>query len=378
MNYRPSNVKSEYTGGNIWVFWGSLGNGKYFMTDSANEWIYIVDADPDSAEDLEAWEYDWQQEHIIDEFESDEFYREVLKQAIKNNPNADIKWLLDDLNDRMKSNKKESVNKPMKLTIKESDDFKKSKKQSKRLSEKKALKEGPGAGYTIKVKGLSDINITSASFVDYVEEVGWTFDVSGTCTIDKMSADSYYYGTGEMMNVPANITKIFVNWYWVDEEADTVSNFSDSELVAWINSFANDRLDNIEIETVFGGGWMHSTYDGTIDAVDEEDGDVNLVITDKEAIDYIDTAVQGENYAESYVVTDESDTVLEVFDTEEEAVAFAKEELKTGSYETLTVERYNNYWGYGGEYIDTFEDGEVVWQGDYEYDDDYEVDEYEG
>ena len=67
--------------------------------------------------------------------------------------------------------------------------FKKSKKQSKRLSEKKALKEGPGAGYTIKVKGLSDINITSASFVDYVEEVGWTFDVSGTCTIDKMSAD---------------------------------------------------------------------------------------------------------------------------------------------------------------------------------------------
>ena len=179
------------------------------------------------------------------------------------------------------------------------------------------------------------------------------------------------------MNVPANITKIFVNWYWVDEEADAVSNFSDSELVAWINSFANDRLDNVEIETVFGGGWMHSTYDGTIDAVDEEDGDVNLVITDQEAIDYIDTAVQGENYAESYVVTDETDTVLEAFDTEEEAVAFAKEELKTGSYETLTVERYNNYWGYGGEYIDTFGDGEVVWQGEYEYDDDYEVDEYE-
>ena len=239
------------------------------------------------------------------------------------------------------------------------------------------LNEGPGAGYTIKVNGLSDINITSASFVDYVEEVGWTFDVSGTCNIDKMSADSYYYGTGDMMNVPANITKIFVNWYWVDEDEETVRNFSDSELVDWINSFANDRLDDIEIETVFGGGWMHSTYDGTIDAVDKEDGDVSLVITDKEAIDYIDTAVQGENYAESYIVTDETDTVLEAFDTEEEAIAFAQEELKTGSYEALTVERYNNYWGYGGEYIDTFEDGEVVWQGEYEYDDDYEVDEYE-
>lgn len=256
----------------------------------------------------------------------------------------------------------------MKLTIKESDDFKKSKKQSKRLSEKKALKEGPGAGYTIKTKGLSDLVINSAEVVNkdgYYIEV----KVDATATIDEMYADSYYYGTGKMENIPVRIDSAYVDEY----DLGTIDETDEETLKILVKDTLYDNASDTEY--VYGGGWMHSHYNGEVG-----NGESDMwhgFITDQEAIDYIDTAVQGENYSESYRVTDESDDVIDSFYTEEEAVAFAKEELKTGAYETLTVELVRDWYDYSGDYIETWENPEVVWQGEYEYDDDYEVDEYE-
>lgn len=228
------------------------------------------------------------------------------------------------------------------------------------------LNEGPGAGYTIHVDGLSNFNITSAKVTEYVEESGWFVDVDGTCTIDNLNADSYYYGTGIIHDVDARIKKIWVDWYWVDEY-DDLNNMSESELCDFITEYAHDRLSDADFETVYGGGWSHSTYDGTIDAVYSEHGDVDLVITDKHVIDYIDLAVLGENCHNVYYVTSDADGTLESLDDEDKAIEVAKMYFETGDYDTITVERDLEYYDIDGMPIETFNDTEVIWNSDDEY-----------
>lgn len=244
------------------------------------------------------------------------------------------------------------------------------------------LNEGPGAGYTIEVDGLSDFNITSAKVTEYVEEDGWFVDVDGTCTIDNLSANSYYYGTGYIYNVPAKITKVFVNWYWVDEY-DDLSEMSADELVRFMNDYAKYRLDDTKFETVYGGGWMHSTYNGTIDAVDSERGDIDLVITDQDIIEYIDTAVLGENTYEQYRIACNDILNDEVYDYEDEAIEEAKKQFYSQAdgidndddFDIFTdgdnykVIKTTGYWYYNGD-IDDYSEDEVVWDSaDLEYED---------
>lgn len=225
------------------------------------------------------------------------------------------------------------------------------------------LNEGPGAGYTIHVDGLSLFNIKSAKVTEYVKESGWFVDVDGTCTIDNLSAESYYYGTGIIHDVDARIKKIWVNWYWVDED-DDLSNMSESDLCDFITEYAHDRLSDVDFETVYGGGWMHSTYDGTIDAIDSERDDVDLVITDQDIINYIDKAVQGENYIDEYYVYSDVYGVVDAFESESSAIEVAKSYLESGDYDSLTVEHGLNYYDVEGMPIETFDDWEVVWDSD--------------
>ena len=222
------------------------------------------------------------------------------------------------------------------------------------------LNEGPGAGYTIEVDGLSDINVTSANVTEYIDEVGWYVDVDGTCGIDKLSANSYYYGTGYLYNVPAKITKVFVNWYWVDDY-DDLSAMGADELARFMTGYIKDRLYDEKFETVYGGGWMHSTYDGTIDAIDDERGDVDLVIADQDIINYIDLAVQGENYQDVYYVVSDTDGVLESLDSEDSAIELAKEYFETGDYYKITVEHDIEYYDVDGMPIETMNNWDVVW-----------------
>lgn len=56
------NAYAVYTGGNIWLFYGELQDGNYFLTDDFGA-TRILNADP---ADLDESLYeDWQQEHLV-------------------------------------------------------------------------------------------------------------------------------------------------------------------------------------------------------------------------------------------------------------------------------------------------------------------------
>lgn len=79
-------VKAIYTGGNIWLFYGSLCDGSFFLTDDYGCTL-ILDASP---EDLDESLYvEWQEEHTIKELEDAErigFCKKMLEKLKKESP----------------------------------------------------------------------------------------------------------------------------------------------------------------------------------------------------------------------------------------------------------------------------------------------------
>lgn len=72
-------VKAVYTGGNIWLFYGALDDGTYFLVDDYGS-VRITDAPWD---DLDTTLYvEWQDEHLVrdieDETERIAFCNEML------------------------------------------------------------------------------------------------------------------------------------------------------------------------------------------------------------------------------------------------------------------------------------------------------------
>lgn len=58
-------ANAVYTGGNIWLFYGQLEDGNYFLTDD-NGCTQILNANP--GDDFEeACYYEWQQKHLVGE-----------------------------------------------------------------------------------------------------------------------------------------------------------------------------------------------------------------------------------------------------------------------------------------------------------------------
>ena len=53
---------ATYTGGNIWLFYGTLENGSYFLTDDYGSTLFL-DADPSNLD--ESTYEEWQKEHLI-------------------------------------------------------------------------------------------------------------------------------------------------------------------------------------------------------------------------------------------------------------------------------------------------------------------------
>lgn len=63
-NMKISEAWAVYTGGNIWIFFGKLDDGNYFLTDDYGATL-VLDADPS---DLDESTYvEWQDEHKISE-----------------------------------------------------------------------------------------------------------------------------------------------------------------------------------------------------------------------------------------------------------------------------------------------------------------------
>ena len=71
-------AKAIYTGGGIWLFYGELDDGNYFLTDD-NGFTYFLNADPSNLD--ESTYYEWQVQHLVREVhyeEREEFCDELL------------------------------------------------------------------------------------------------------------------------------------------------------------------------------------------------------------------------------------------------------------------------------------------------------------
>ena len=160
-----------------------------------------------------------------------------------------------------------------------------------RLNEK-ALNEGPGAGYTIKgttIIKVDNVKVLSKEDNEYDTTYEVSFNGRGTADIEFAS---YYYGDS-LEDVPVVATKAYV-----DVDTDDINNGYTVE--QYIESlFYNEEL---KIDLIYGGGWSHSTYDGTV-ASEEYPAEntyadiviTDMKITDEDIIQYIDAVVQG-NY----------------------------------------------------------------------------------
>ena len=165
-----------------------------------------------------------------------------------------------------------------------------------RLNEK-ALNEGPGAGYTIKgttIIKVDNVKVLSKEDNEYDTTYEVSFNGRGTADIEFAS---YYYGDS-LEDVPVVATKAYV-----DVDTDDINNGYTVE--QYIESlFYNEEL---KIDLVYGGGWLHSTYDGTV-ASEEYPAEntyadiviTDMKITDEDIIQYIDAVVQGEFENDDY------------------------------------------------------------------------------
>ena len=273
----------------------------------------------------------------------------------------------------------------------------KGKRRSKKLKEsRKQLNEGPGAGYTITATTSCD-KINSIAFVDCSEVgSGGYVDVECDCDIDAtttdIKAEGAYDGTSRDFakeEIPSKITGATLNvnidsiidelGIEVGEDEDTW-NKSKEEILSMLNNNIEalkesifDAFVGIETDIVYGGGWSHSTYDGTI-----TDGDIDsssdysifelysaaIQLTDKKAIEYIDKAVTGDNQQEVfYVVID--GVWEEGFTDEAEAIEYARSHDGERVVHTYEIEDYDGN-------IDFSDYEEVVWEEDDWEDDDVE------
>lgn len=165
-----------------------------------------------------------------------------------------------------------------------------------RLNEK-ALNEGPGAGYTIKgttIIKVDNVKVLSKEDNEYDTTYEVSFNGRGTADIEFAS---YYYGDS-LEDVPVVATKAYV-----DVDTDDINNGYTVE--QYIESlFYNEEL---KIDLIYGGGWSHSTYDGTV-ASEEYPAEntyadiviTDMKITDEDIIQYIDAVVQGEFENDDY------------------------------------------------------------------------------
>lgn len=215
-----------------------------------------------------------------------------------------------------------------------------------RSMKERLLKEGPGAGYTITAKGFSDVDITSARVIK-ADGNGGTVAVEGTCTIDDLYAESYYYGTGKMENISAAITEVYIDDYDLDDYWGVVKGISDMTEMELIKE-VTDAVNNCsELTMIYGGGWSHRTYDGSIKDRDEP---IVLQITDQDAINFIDLAVRGENVTREYRVQADGIDADYYYEEKDEAIAKADELAVDPDYigQTITVVRWEDYYDFEG------------------------------
>ena len=171
-------------------------------------------------------------------------------------------------------------------------DNRKSVKASRR-----AIMAGPGAGYTIKwnlesIKSINSFNVINVSEPDQYGLITAEADCDVDVTIEIMEAYSYYYGIDSPLNdVPAKMTKV---QFEIDpEQWPEIGSLYDAD-VAFAEELLNNEIYDVVSngEVMYGGGWTHSTWDGTLTDYDHDDL-IEVKVTDEEIIQYVDDAVSG-------------------------------------------------------------------------------------
>lgn len=304
----------------------------------------------------------------------------------------------------------------------------------------KLFLEGPGAGYTIHAEDISyvsgkNIKVESISSTEIILTGDFKFKV-GT-----LSAESYYYNTGDISDVDCianklsiyleytNITEYFnfeealkpnalkriknaifkssakdYDWATTDDvkfndlvdeygyQNDsiiynylTASDFDikSSDFISGVDYLIEDFIaDNRDSSFVYGGGYMHSTYDGQIMSIEDNDF-ADMYIDDstekgKQTIEYIDKAVQGENVSVEYEVYIDNDFKDGFYndddedeDAENKAIVYAKDYIEHNEVQNIDdcyVKRVEWLELFDGTDYDTdMQDSEIVWNGYEEY-----------
>lgn len=218
------------------------------------------------------------------------------------------------------------------------------------LFENKQLNEGPGAGYTVSGT-LTNVKVNNINNIEYIEDVStdgtlveYEVSLDATALFTDVRANSYYYG-GQIDSTPVSIVKVIV-----EMEKDETSK-EDFEYA----------LNGIEVEVSLGGGWAHSTFDGHLKTNYygiKNSNDINEIefnLTDTNAIEYLDRAVQNENTETLFEVV--KDGVAEdAFEDEDEAIAYAK----NYGYDEVRIIYQTQLWP---EDVDV-EIGDIVWTND--------------
>lgn len=270
------------------------------------------------------------------------------------------------------------------------------------------IKGGPGAGYSMNYK-IYDVVYKSSIAVD-VEIPGTAWDITKkdpsyvdlTFTgefsglVDLSDISSYYYSAGDFDDQKAIITKVWLPSVWAEYQVDQdeagfyvvdnggndgservsdyfatkeeaqkkadelnyeyYTNLTDADCAA----FVEDEIAGNDYKSVYGGGWIHSTWDGTFAEIDKRNWSqfIDAHITDQDVIDYVDKAVQGENISRFYelIIDDDYDN-LETFQDEDEAREAAQNALDNGA-EKVQVNHIWDYYDFNGDYIDG--DSEVL------------------
>lgn len=290
----------------------------------------------------------------------------------------------------------------------------------------KLFLEGPGAGYTIHAEDISyvsgkDIKVESISSTEIILTGDFKFKV-GT-----LSAESYYYNTGDISDVDCVASKIVFDIEYIDmtsyydfekmlklsalnrvkqdlyntyaDDYDSVDDvdFEEFDLddlnisVDDFNTKNSEFIDMVEdliasqdntFDFVYGGGYSHSTYDGQIMSIEDNDF-ADMYIDDstekgKQTIEYIDKAVQGENVSVEYEVYIDNDFKDGFYndddedeDAENKAIVYAKDYIEHNEVQNIDdcyVKRVEWLELFDGTDYDTdMQDSEIVWNGYEEY-----------
>ena len=279
-----------------------------------------------------------------------------------------------------------------------------SKRKPIRESKHRRLTEGPGAGYTIDwtLDNIYSVNADDVSvFLNKVDYYGTSHKgraliscnvkCKAKCSVTINSASSYYYGIPNAIeNTDAMITAIYIpivdesyKYEVVSDGGEYVVTIADlwderdlagkeisrhkslneayDKILQLVEKEINDNINNEgyfydlitdlansegrKFSYTYGGGWLHSTYDGTLSAIDEKRYDyIDAELLDSDIIDFIDEAVQGENYIESYRITEVSDDFYWC-DTKEEVIRYINEIGEDNVEQVVIIEEFYDEYG---------------------------------